>query len=433
LRRGADNSWKDKLSPEEYGNLLAKEIHILKARQFCESSDMCHISRLSIRTGTDKTPVWIIGAERDADDSVDSGLDQHFPGRDVLPRALGVPDAAGGCEVDTAERENTCVHDKKSTSNRLDPFVDLHRTGTERDICYTHVLKIWETVSPNISRCHDLRSLLQCQWLNDQAISEYLDAVQGTLGLAAVVLDSRRIERALQQDQEQTSEDNEEIKMLIEKSSAEVYCPFNIDNRHWILLLFKPDVKVLQVYDPRGNPLPEITRRFRWFLGEEWTVEHPDIHRKHRQSSSNGSDCGVFVCLYCAYFMRGQKLDFQQSDIENMRKLIAYRIYEQKKSCSNVLVVPASMNSEASAATASRAVAPSPPASSTETAEGADRPSTTAVANPFATRPPSRSSLQLELAEVADGGGVGGVRAVDGGLHGPASTPKNRYLIHVPV
>ena len=110
--------------------------------------------------------------------------------------------------------------------------------------------------------------------------------------------------------------------------STTVFCPINIHNRHWILLVLRCLTNKIEVYDPRGNDHPDAIRKYQIFLGDPtWQASYPMFARRiPRQSSDNGVDCGVFVCLYASYLMNNQTFDFTQSDIPDMRKWLAYRI-----------------------------------------------------------------------------------------------------------
>ena len=50
--------------------------------------------------------------------------------------------------------------------------------------------------------------------------------------------------------------------------STTVFCPVNINNRHWILLVLRRLIKIIEVYDPRGNEHPNIIHKYKVFLGD---------------------------------------------------------------------------------------------------------------------------------------------------------------------
>ena len=110
--------------------------------------------------------------------------------------------------------------------------------------------------------------------------------------------------------------------------STTVFCPININNRHWILLVLRCLTNKIELYDPRGNNHPNVIQKYQIFLGDPtWQASQPtSAHRIPRQSWDNGFDCGVFVCLYASCLMNNQTFDFTQSDIPDMRKWLAYRI-----------------------------------------------------------------------------------------------------------
>ena len=115
--------------------------------------------------------------------------------------------------------------------------------------------------------------------------------------------------------------------LKIPPGSTTVYCPVNINNRHWILLILRRLTSKIEVYDPQGNEHPDVIRKNKIFLGPAWQVSYPELVRFQRfPRQSNGFDCGVFVCLYASYLMSNKTFDFTQSDLPAMRKWMAYRI-----------------------------------------------------------------------------------------------------------
>lgn len=44
----------------------------------------------------------------------------------------------------------------------------------------------------------------------------------------------------------------------------------------------------------------------------------------------NGIDCGVFICMYANYVCMDKVIDFNQSDMPNLRKRMVYEIANTK-------------------------------------------------------------------------------------------------------
>ena len=58
--------------------------------------------------------------------------------------------------------------------------------------------------------------------------------------------------------------------LKIPPGSTTVYCPVNINNRHWILLILRRLTSKIEVYDPQGNEHPDVIRKYKIFLGPAW-------------------------------------------------------------------------------------------------------------------------------------------------------------------
>ncbi len=62
--------------------------------------------------------------------------------------------------------------------------------------------------------------------------------------------------------------------------STTVFCPINIRNRHWILLVLRCLTNIIEEYDPRGkftgNDHPDAICKYQMFLGNPtWQASYP--------------------------------------------------------------------------------------------------------------------------------------------------------------
>ena len=124
-----------------------------------------------------------------------------------------------------------------------------------------------------------------------------------------------------------TDERNAERLLHIPNSVKSVYCPVNIQMRHWILLILNMQTKEIMVYDPKDKE-NEITvgKYLQWLGASAWSAVYPKLQRPRIPRQSNGYDCGVFVCMYASYLMHKHDFDFTQRDMRDFRKWIAHRI-----------------------------------------------------------------------------------------------------------
>lgn len=65
----------------------------------------------------------------------------------------------------------------------------------------------------------------------------------------------------------------------------------------------------------------------------KWPQKNPKVHvTKDRPMQDNTFDCGIFVCKYVDYFVRGNihltKLKWSMQDVTVFRYRIAYELYK---------------------------------------------------------------------------------------------------------
>ena len=124
------------------------------------------------------------------------------------------------------------------------------------------------------------------------------------------------------------TKDRNATKLLqIPISVKSVYCPVNIQMRHWILLILNMQTKVITVFDPQDKKNEITVGKYQQWLGvSEWSAVYPELERHRIPRQSNGYDCGVFVCMYASNLMHKHDFDFTQRDMRDFRKWIAHRI-----------------------------------------------------------------------------------------------------------
>ena len=92
-----------------------------------------------------------------------------------------------------------------------------------------------------------------------------------------------------------------EAVLDIPSGSTTVFCPVNINNRHWILLVLRRLIKVIEVYDPRGNEHPNIIHTYMNF----WAIQrgrNPTLSPRGSIESpvSHSQTVETVVCLFAS-------------------------------------------------------------------------------------------------------------------------------------
>ena len=115
-----------------------------------------------------------------------------------------------------------------------------------------------------------------------------------------------------------------------------LFVPVNIARSHWYLAVIDFETKETRVYDSMYENHQEVhTHLLRWlgdvsseqrgtFKRTEWRAGASPI----RPRQDNGSDCGVFTCMYMACLSLGvTDFDFRQQNILQFRHWMAQLIY----------------------------------------------------------------------------------------------------------
>ncbi|XP_076461373.1 uncharacterized protein LOC143293902 isoform X2 [Babylonia areolata] len=108
---------------------------------------------------------------------------------------------------------------------------------------------------------------------------------------------------------------------------------------HWCLcMVFVKDKKICY-YDSMGGQNSQCLNAVRQYLADEsqqkrsialdlseWTAEIV----KEIPQQMNGSDCGMFTCMYAETLTRGENITFTQKDMPYFRKRMVYEILKKK-------------------------------------------------------------------------------------------------------
>jgi len=116
-----------------------------------------------------------------------------------------------------------------------------------------------------------------------------------------------------------------------------IFCPININNSHWTLLVMYIKLKKIVYYDSMGRSScskylngalrylgDEAGRLGRGFLPDEWELVPTDLNNTPQQQ--NGYDCGVFTIMFTDFLTDNLSLAFSQEDMHLFRKKICANI-----------------------------------------------------------------------------------------------------------
>ena len=101
-----------------------------------------------------------------------------------------------------------------------------------------------------------------------------------------------------------------------------IFCPINVNDNHWLLVVAYPRVKTLHVYDSLNEKRPEyVTKVKKMFECLEFKVDDWKSGVLLSKAQPDSSSCGVFVCMHIASLCFGLTTDDWPS-IEQCRLII---------------------------------------------------------------------------------------------------------------
>ncbi|XP_015190659.1 PREDICTED: sentrin-specific protease 1-like [Polistes dominula] len=108
---------------------------------------------------------------------------------------------------------------------------------------------------------------------------------------------------------------------------------------HWCMSIIDFRDKSICYYDSMGSSNPKCLSALRQYLEEESmdkkkksfdTSDWKLISAKNIPQQMNGSDCGVFSCMFAEYICANRKITFTQEDMPYFRNKMAYEILKNK-------------------------------------------------------------------------------------------------------
>ena len=181
------------------------------------------------------------------------------------------------------------------------------------------------------------------EWLNDEVINFYMNLMTERSELRAsdgypkvYAMNTFFIPRLLQGG-------HAAVRRWTRKVNVFEYdiipVPVHVSGVHWCMAIIHLKNKTIKYYDSMGGPSPRVLAALESYLKEEsmdkkklpfdmtgWTLESvADIPRQQ-----NGSDCGVFSCMFAEFITRNRPLSFSQQHMEYFRQKMVLEIVTGK-------------------------------------------------------------------------------------------------------
>ena len=124
-----------------------------------------------------------------------------------------------------------------------------------------------------------------------------------------------------------------------------MFFPINISGIHWVLITVNIQEKRINYLDSLVTSANtdaycvDFTDRIRNYLKQEWEknkIKEPWVDKdwitkfpkEVTPQQKNGSDCGVYVCMFMDYYLEGKKLSFTEDNIAEARVKMLYYILQ---------------------------------------------------------------------------------------------------------
>lgn len=111
--------------------------------------------------------------------------------------------------------------------------------------------------------------------------------------------------------------------------------PVHVGGIHWCMAIIRMSDKIIRYYDSMGNPNQPVLDALEKYLIEEAMDKKKmalDTTDWVKQSVTdcprqmNGSDCGVFSCMFAEHLSRNAPITFSQSDMPYFREKMVFEI-----------------------------------------------------------------------------------------------------------
>lgn len=180
--------------------------------------------------------------------------------------------------------------------------------------------------------------MLGSSWLNDEVINFYMSLLTERSELRAGELPSVYamntffVPRLLQNGHGGVKRWTRKVDLF---SKDIIPVPVHCNGVHWCMAIIHMRNKTIRYYDSMGKPNQDVLDALESYLRQEsldkrkqpfdtsgFKIESvPNVPQQ-----TNGSDCGVFSCMFAEYITRDAPITFSQEHMEYFRKKMVLEI-----------------------------------------------------------------------------------------------------------
>uniref|UniRef100_A0A0A1WRA7 Sentrin-specific protease 1 n=1 Tax=Zeugodacus cucurbitae TaxID=28588 RepID=A0A0A1WRA7_ZEUCU len=184
----------------------------------------------------------------------------------------------------------------------------------------------------NITR-RDIHTLMGQNWLNDEVINFYMnlltergDTKHDTHGLPTVyAMNTFFVPRLLSAGHSGVKRWTRKVDIFAKDI---IPVPVHVGGVHWCMAIIHLKKRTIKYYDSMGTPNPSVLKALEQYLKDESLdkrkqpfdtsqFEIESVRDVPRQM--NGSDCGVFSCMFAEYITRNREITFSQQHMQYFR------------------------------------------------------------------------------------------------------------------
>uniref|UniRef100_T1PC08 Ulp1 protease family protein n=1 Tax=Musca domestica TaxID=7370 RepID=T1PC08_MUSDO len=214
-------------------------------------------------------------------------------------------------------------------------FVELtpeHRSRINASVCGPLDQVLVSKFNLNITR-RDIHTLCGHNWLNDEVINFYMNLLteRGDLkskshGLPSVyAMNTFFVPRLMQAGHAGVKRWTRKVDIF---AKDVIPVPVHVGGVHWCMAIIHMKNRTIKYYDSMGTPNPSVLKALEQYLKDEsldkrkQPFDTSDFQIESVQGvprQMNGSDCGVFSCMFAEYITRNKEITFSQQHMEYFR------------------------------------------------------------------------------------------------------------------
>lgn len=185
----------------------------------------------------------------------------------------------------------------------------------------------------------DLHTLAGLNWLNDEVINFYMNLLitRGTLGKYPKVhaMNTFFYPKLLSGGHSSLKRWTRKVDIFAQDLMV---VPVHLDV-HWCMSIVDFREKSIVYYDSMGGNNPKCLAALKQYLQDESLDKKKQTYNmsnwklqpaKNIPQQMNGSDCGVFSCMFAEYVCANKKITFTQQDMPYFRNKMVYEILKSK-------------------------------------------------------------------------------------------------------